>query len=311
MVETLRNDPETSAWCREKGMTANMRELKRIWEKAEAPESFGISLDDFHAYMPQHNYIFVPARATWPAASVNSRIPPIKLTGDNGSPLLDKDGKQIVLSASGWLDRFKPVEQMTWAPGLPTIIENKLIVEGGWIDRSGVRCFNLYLPPNAEYGDPEKARPWIDHVNYVYPDEAEHIFDWLAHRVQRPEEKINHALVLGGAPGIGKDTMLAPARYAIGAWNCQEASPTQILGRFNGFLRSVILRVSEAHDLGEFDRYQFYDHMKGYIAAPPETLRVDEKHIREHHIVNCCGVIITTNHKADGIYLPAEDAATS
>src|SRR5262249_54731767 len=78
MVEALRSDPETSAWCREKGMAAGMRELKRIWKKAEVPETFGISLDDFHAYMPMHNYIFVPARATWPAASVNSRIPPIK-----------------------------------------------------------------------------------------------------------------------------------------------------------------------------------------------------------------------------------------
>ena len=36
-------------------------------------------------------------------------------------------------------------------------------------------------------------------------------------------------------------------------------------------------------------------------------LRVDEKHLREHYVLNCCGVIITTNHKTDGIYLPADD----
>lgn len=36
-------------------------------------------------------------------------------------------------------------------------------------------------------------------------------------------------------------------------------------------------------------------------------LRVDEKHIREHSVLNCTGVIITTNHKADGIYLPPDD----
>jgi hypothetical protein len=67
------------------------------------------------------------------------------------------------------------------------------------------------------------------------------------------------------------------------------------------------LRVSEARDLGEFDRFQLYDHMKAYIAAPPDVLRVDEKHLREQNIVNCCGVIITTNHKTDGIFLPEED----
>jgi hypothetical protein len=67
------------------------------------------------------------------------------------------------------------------------------------------------------------------------------------------------------------------------------------------------LRISEARDLGDLDRFKFYDHMKTYTAAPPDVLRVDEKHLREHAIVNCCGVIITTNYKTNGIYLPADD----
>ena len=44
-----------------------------------------------------------------------------------------------------------------------------------------------------------------------------HIVRWCAHRVQRPHEKINHALVLGGKQGIGKDTLLEPVKHAIGA----------------------------------------------------------------------------------------------
>ncbi len=47
--------------------------------------------------------------------------------------------------------------------------------------------------------------------------------------------------------------------------------------------------------------------MKNYIAAPPETLMVDEKHLRQYYILNRCGVVITTNYKMDGIYLPADD----
>ena len=124
---------------------------------------------------------------------------------------------------------------------------------------------------------------------------------------QRPHEKINHALVLGGAQGIGKDTLLEPVKYAVGPWNFWKSHPQQMLGRFNGFLKTVILRVSEARDLGDIDRFQFYDHMKAYTAAPPDVLRVDEKHLREHNVFNVCGVVITTNHKTDGIYLPADD----
>jgi hypothetical protein len=69
----------------------------------------------------------------------------------------------------------------------------------------------------------------------------------------------------------------------------------------------VILRVSEARDLGDFDRYAFHDHMKSFIAAPPDVLRIDEKHIHEYCIFNLCGVVITSNHKTDGVFLPATD----
>ena len=47
--------------------------------------------------------------------------------------------------------------------------------------------------------------------------------------------------------------------------------------------------------------------MKAYTASPPDVLRVDEKHLREHAVLNCTGVIITSNHKTDGIYLPDDD----
>jgi hypothetical protein len=113
--------------------------------------------------------------------------------------------------------------------------------------------------------------------------------------------------VFGGPQGIGKDTLLEPVKRAIGPWNFSEVSPQQLLGRFNGFLKSVILRVSEARDLGEVNRYSFYDHLKATTAAPPDVLRIDEKHLREYCIPNVCGVVITTNHKTDGIFLPADD----
>jgi hypothetical protein len=200
----------------------------------------GVQLEDFYAFMPMHNYIYEPTRSLWPASSVNARIPPIALKDDDGRPKLDHDGQPVILNASGWLDRFRPVEQMTWAPGLPITIRDRLVLEGGWFDRRGVTCFNLYRPPTLGEGDPTKAAPWVDHVTLIYPSDSEHILDWLAQRVQRPQDKTNHALVLGGEQGVGKDTLLEPVKYAIGPWNFQEVSPIQILGRFNGFLKAVI-----------------------------------------------------------------------
>jgi hypothetical protein len=284
-------------------------EVARAYGKFEeqAPVDEGVSLNDFHAYMPMHNYIYAPSRETWPASSVNARVPPVPVFDANGKPVLDKMGEQKRIKASTWLDQNRSVEQMTWAPGLDMLICDRLISEGGWIDRNKVTCFNLYRPPTIEHANAAEVDLWLDHVHKVFGHDSAHVVKWLAHRVQRPQEKINHALVLGGAQGIGKDTLLEPVKRAVGPWNFHEVSPQQILGRFNGFAKSVILRVNEARDLGDVNRFQFYDHMKAYTAAPPDVLRVDEKYLREHSVLNCCGVIITTNHKTDSIYLPSDD----
>ena len=105
---------------------------------------------------------------------------------------------------------------------------------------------------------------------------------------------------------LGKDTLLEPVKSAVGPWNFTEVSPTTLLGRFNGFVQSVILRISEARDLGDVNRFSFYDHLKTYAASPPDVHRVDQKHLREYSVPNVCGVIVTTNHR-DGLYLPADD----
>jgi phage/plasmid primase-like uncharacterized protein len=262
---------------------------------ASATDASSISLEDFYAYMPGHCYIYVPTREMWPAASVKARLPTVK----------EAQGKPI--SAAAWLDQHRPVEQMTWHPGSAMVIPDKLVSDGGWIERPGVSTFNLYRPPLKLEGDPAFVSRWIDHIHLVYPDDVEHILYWLAHRIQRPAEKVNHALVLGGNQGIGKDTLLEPIKHGVGPWNFTEVSPTHLLGRFNGFVKSVILRINEARDLGDVDRYAFYDHMKVYTASPPDVLRCDEKNLREHAVFNVCGVIITSNHKSDGIYLPADD----
>jgi hypothetical protein len=255
----------------------------------------GVRLTDFYAFMPAHAYIFAPTGQCWPSSSVNSRISPVDV------------GSERLMPANRWLDRHRPVEQMTWAPGDPQFIVGRLILQGGWVDHPGCNTFNLYHPPKAIDGTAAHAGPWLEHIDATYPAEAEHLLNWLAHRVQKPNEKINHALVLGGAQGIGKDTILEPVKRAVGAWNFAEVSPHNLLGRFNGFLKSVVLRVNEARDLGDVDRFAFYDHTKMFTAAPPDVLRIDEKNLREYYIPNLCGVIITTNHKSDGLYLPEDD----
>jgi uncharacterized protein DUF5906 len=274
-----------------------------------AKNGIGVTIDDFVAYMPSHIYFFTPCREPWTQTSVDSRLPRVQVFDKHGRPKM-KNGKRVKIAPSAWLDKNRPVEQMTWCPGYPMLIKDRLVVDGGWIERPEVTCFNHYRPPRIELGDATKAGPWLNHVHKIYPDDADPIIMWLAHRVQRPQEKINHGLVLGGLQGIGKDTLLEPVKQAVGPWNFRDISPAALLGRFNSFAKAVILRVSEAHDLGDVERinrFSFYDRSKLYTAAPPDVIRVDEKHLREYYVFNVMGFLITTNHKTDGIYLPADD----
>jgi hypothetical protein len=254
----------------------------------------GATIDDFFAHMPTHHYLYEPTRELWPAASVNGRLP--KVSVDSGQ-----------VSPTSWLDHHRAIEQMIWHPGEPKIISNRLMQISGWVEKEGTKSFNLYRPPVRPAGDATMAKRWLDHLRFVYPDDFKHVIDWMAFRVQRPGQKCNHALVLGGRQGIGKDSLLEPLKTAVGSWNWSEISPSQMLGQFNGWTKAVVVRVNEARDLGDVNRFAFYDHSKVIIAAPPDVLRVNEKHLRETYVVNCCGMIITTNHLGDGLYLPADD----
>ena len=269
----------------------------------------GVTLEDFRA-LPSGAFIFMPCREPWVARAVDIAIGPQKVLDKQGKPKRDRNGKIITMSASAWLMKHQRVEQMAWVPGEPALIRDRLLVEGGWINRSDVTMLNLYRPPRIELGDAAEAGPWLEHVHRIYPDDATQILRWLAHRRQQPQDKINFNLVLGGGHGIGKDTLLEPARYAVGPWNFHDVIPSQLLGRFNNFAKSVILRVNEAHDQGDTERvnrFNLYERIKNLSVTPPYTLRIDEKYIREYYVFNCMGIVITTNHKTDGIYLDPDD----
>jgi Primase C terminal 2 (PriCT-2) len=170
------------------------------WRAALKPTS----LDDFVAYLPAHNYIFLPTREPWPASSVDSQLPPVPELHKDGNAVLDKKGKPMRMPAHTWLDKNRPVQQMTWSPGSPVLIENKLVADGGWIDRRGATCLNLYRPPTPKLGNAAEAKPWVDLVQRVYPDECEHIIKYFAQRAQHPDVKINHCVVQGGSPASGR-----------------------------------------------------------------------------------------------------------
>lgn len=245
---------------------------------------------DYYAYLPAHQYIHRPTRQFYPAASVDGNLA-YKI--DNKKP-------------SAWLDRYRAVQQATWHPDYGELLIDVVVADGGFIPKPGMLVYNRYRPPVIVPSNADPSR-WLNHLRRIYPEDADHLIKWFAQRIQCPGEKINHALVLGGSQGIGKDTILEPVRRGVGQWNWADIEPKKLTGQFNPFVESVVLRINEARDLGDIDRFAFYDHSKIYIAAPPDVLTCNDKHAKEYPVFNVMGVILTTNHKTGGIYLPADD----
>ena len=206
VVEELGRYPDGIARKYAKRLEA---EVRRSFAKyMRQPRSAAI--EDFFFYSPKNLCIFEPTGELWAAGSVNMQV---QAPAKKMQPVT-------------WLANNRAIAQMTWAPGEPKIIEDKLIDEGGWFDHPGAKVFNNYRPPTIARSS-GKVKLWRDHLYRICPKgEAENVEMWLAHRVQRPEEKINHALVVGGAQGIGKDTMFEPVKRAVGPWNWREISPT-------------------------------------------------------------------------------------
>jgi hypothetical protein len=269
------------------------RTIKDVWqlfrpeEEAPEPEQAAderVTIADFCFVAPEDKFLCLPTRQPWTAQAVERR--------------LFKGAANAIAKASS-------VEQMSWMPGKPLFVNDIVISEGGVSSQPGYRVVNLYRhPERPKGGNPDDIAPWLDHLSKVFPDTYQHIVAWMAHRIQKPHEKLNHALVLGGKQGIGKDSILEPLKVGVGHCNFAEISPSKLTSEFTGYLQSIVLRVSEARD--NDNRYELYERSKTITTGPPDTLRVNEKHTKEYHIPNVTGVIFTTNHH-DGLYLPADD----
>ena len=84
---------------------------------------------------------------------------------------------------------------------------------------------------------------------------ADHILNYLAQRVQYPGEKVRHALLLGGDPGVGKDTIIDAMIPAIGQWNVGEIAPDNLFTPYDDYKPKVLIRISEVCDLHEVSRF--------------------------------------------------------
>ena len=154
-------------------------------------------------------------------------------------------------------------------------------------------------------------KPWLDHVERMVPEEKEraHVLDVMAFKLQKPHIKINHAVLHGGNPGSGKDTMWAPFFWSIGGKALRNVSLVrneEITSQWGYALETEVLVVNELRQSEARDRRALENTMKPLIAAPPEFLSVQRKGLAPYDLVNRLQIIAFSNERV-AINLPSDD----
>jgi hypothetical protein len=246
-------------------------------------------MDMYFAFHPNGQFIHRPTGALHVSTTVDL--------------VIGKDARMALVPA-------RPVHALTWAPGYPERFQFRDIdvtnerAADSWL-------YNTYAAPKV-HKTPGDVKPWVDLIERLYPDDAGHLIDYFSDAAQNADRKCNHAVVLGsGTHGIGKDTLLAPVRFTVGEKNFRAIKPSDLVGGFNPWVATRILQVSESRDLGEghngISRYDMYERCKDLCAAPPTMLECNAKYTPQSQVLNVLRLILTTNHRVDGIYLPPED----
>lgn len=271
--------------------------VKAAIDNGWAPVSGEVPLGHFVFYGPGNNYIYRPTTSYWIAPAVDSAVSPV-----------NEEGK--IVKASEWLRINQLVTSMTSDPSIEEdYLKGHDCRNGEIIEMAGAALFNTYRRPTIELGDARCAGPFVEHVRRIFNKEgdSDQFLNYMAHRVQKPWEKPRFALLIAGGQGVGKDTAVEFCCPAIGVWNVANIDPSAFESSFNEFAASTLVRISEAANLHEMSKWAFNERTKVLIAGSPDTCEINPKYGQKYSVRMYCGVIITSNHLASGIYIPPDD----
>ena len=193
----------------------------------------------------------------------------------------------------------KALAGITYAAGATILVARDGMVYGNrWRDAR----------PKPAAGD---VSLWLSHVERMVPEqfEREHLLNALAHKVQFPSHKINHAILMGGNHGSGKDTLFAPFFWAIGGdakANCSLVKNEDLASQWGYALECEVMEIAELRQAEAKDRRALENTLKPIIAAPPELLMVNRKGLHPYMALNRVFVIAFSNERV-AISLPSED----
>ena len=189
----------------------------------------------------------------------------------------------------GYDGSFVIAERIEFMPGEPEITH----------DADECRVLNLWRP--APWVVDEQAKEpsvFLEHMAYMLDDDEtaiEHVLNFLAHLMQRPQERIGHALLITSeAKGIGKSTLGTVVRRLVGEQNSRVAQTKDLKSSFDGWLMGkLVVQVDEVYEAGNWD---LANKLKPLITEP--TVSANIKYGPQLEIENYARFLMFSNHTA-------------
>jgi hypothetical protein len=193
----------------------------------------------------------------------------------------DAEARKIALQDG----RVKKVDRLDYAPKKPQVFSE-----------NGTTYANTWSDATQSYGIQGDISRWENHFHQLgWQDHIKHIKQWMAFTLRHPDKKINHMLLFGSGEGCGKDYLLYPLSKSMGE-NYTVISGEELIGDFNDHILSTkYLHINEAELGDRREAVAISNKLKPIAAAPPETLRVNQKGIKPIKVRNLISATMTTN----------------
>ena len=179
-------------------------------------------------------------------------------------------------------------------------------------DKTGKTKLNSYTEnsiPKVIDHTSEEGKIIIDriekHFITFFPNEYEQIFQWFAHNVQKPGQKINWALAFVGIQGTGKSMPFYLLEASVGHANIKNISSNVVNSKFSDWTTGHCVAVIDELALEKNSKLRVMDTLKDAITN--KLLSVNRKGLSIiDGVRNTQNYIITSNHD-DALSLESSD----
>lgn len=160
-------------------------------------------------------------------------------------------------------------------------------------DKCPPGVFNFYqgFAVKAAHGD---CSIYLSHLKNIIcaGDEGNYnyLLGWLAHLVQKPDEKPNVAIVLKSVEGTGKGTLVEPLLQMLGSHGSKINGAGNVAGRFNGVVANKLLIFADEVDLTDS---KVADRLKSIITET--SVNMERKGLEVEPLPNYCRLIFASN----------------